>query len=280
MAPNRERESLAFAIMVDELSRNPGNLLQRLVEVVTGVCGVGTAAVAMTDGNALGWDAAAGPMADSPRWTALHRAGAARSWRRRAPGGRRRRAIARVPSAVTRSRPVVDAQAIPLQHDGSHGRRAVDRQSRGRPRRSPPMTNASWESLAQLASSAWTTWARGEATRRASDRKSELLALVSHELRNPLNTIATAASASCAICGPDSDWRLPALSTSSRGSVGSCRAWSPISSTPPGSTMASSTCSSPRSTSGRSWSTPWRRGASRIERHGHSAVDGSRRRDR
>jgi hypothetical protein len=57
IAPDRERERLALAILVDELGRNPGNLLERLVEIVTGVCGVGAAAVAMFDGNPLPWDA-------------------------------------------------------------------------------------------------------------------------------------------------------------------------------------------------------------------------------
>jgi signal transduction histidine kinase len=186
--PDRERESLALAIMVDELTRDPGNLLQRLVEVVTGVCGLGTAAVAMTDGKAPGWDAVAGPMADSPRLAALHRVGAAgRGLEGLRPLGA---GINREPSASTPS--VVDAQAIPLVHDGS-------------------MVGVLWIAnhdgggitaddervvrvLAQLASSAWTIWARSETRRHANDRKSELLALVGDELRNPLSTIATAAT--------------------------------------------------------------------------------------
>ena len=67
-----DRERLALALLVDGISNDPGHLLQTLVDVVTGVFGVGTAAVALTDGSALRWDAAAGPMADSPRWTAFH----------------------------------------------------------------------------------------------------------------------------------------------------------------------------------------------------------------
>ena len=128
MTPNRERESLALAIMVDELSRNPGNLLQRLVEVVTGVCGVGTAAVAMTDGNGLGWDAVAGPMADAPRWTAFHRAGAARPVAARQP---RSGAVTDRPGSLPDRGPghrrCAGHLAATRRRDG---RRAVDRQSR------------------------------------------------------------------------------------------------------------------------------------------------------
>ena len=188
---NRERESLALAMMVDELSRDPGNLLQRLVEVVIGLLGVSAAAVAMIDGSPLRWDAAAGPMADSPRWTAFHRAVVAR---------RVAELQARVRTDITGPRPtpqsapyLEDAQAIPLQHEGAmvgmlwvanrHGGAMIT-----------PDDQRVVRVMAQLASSAWTTWARGDAARRASSRKSELLATVSHELRNPLGTIATAAA--------------------------------------------------------------------------------------
>lgn len=192
IAPSRERENLALAILVDELSRKPGNLLRRLVEVVTGVCGVDTAAVAMIDGNPLHWDAVAGPMADSPRGTAFHRAGAV------APpfdGRQTRRSDGPALQVATlRVRPHIgDAQAIALVHDGAMvGVLWIANHDGG-----DPITADDGRIvrvLAQLASSAWTMWRRGQAARHASDRKSEFLALVSHELRNPLNTIAAAAA--------------------------------------------------------------------------------------
>jgi signal transduction histidine kinase len=48
--------------------------------------------------------------------------------------------------------------------------------------------------LAQLAAAGWVSWADGESARTAGHRKSDFLAMVSHELRNPLNTIAAAAA--------------------------------------------------------------------------------------
>jgi signal transduction histidine kinase len=188
MAPDRERESLALAIMIDELSRDPGNLLQRLVEVVTGVCGVGTAAVAVTNGSAVGWDAAAGPLAHTPRLTALQRApGVGWAIERLRPLG------AGVDQATSADpAPIVDAQTIPLLHDGSmvgvlwiadHEGGAISADDERVVR-----------TLAQLAASAWTLWSRGQASRRASQRKGERLARVAHELRYPTGTLATAAA--------------------------------------------------------------------------------------
>ena len=188
MAPDRERESLALAIMIDELSRDPGNLLQRLVEVVTGVCGVGTAAVAVTDGNAVGWDASAGPLAHTPRLTALQRAPGV-GWAIERP----KQLGAGVDLATAAvSAPIVDAQTIPLLHDGSmvgvlwiadHEGGAISADDERVVR-----------TLAQLTASAWTLWSRGQASRRDSQRKGERLARIAHELRYPTGTLATAAA--------------------------------------------------------------------------------------
>lgn len=195
-----DRERLALAILVDGISNDPGHLLQTLVDVVTGVFGVGTAAVALTDGSALRWDAAAGPMADSPRWTAFHGTIVARHVAELQARLRDDAALRPAAAAVPHLK---DSQAILLQYrSATIGVLWVAARPGGAT--IAPDDVRAMRVLAQLASAGWVSWADGESARRAGHRKSEFLAMVSHELRNPLNTIAAAAALlKTAAPGPD-----------------------------------------------------------------------------
>jgi signal transduction histidine kinase len=185
-----DRERLALAILVDGLSNDPGRLLQTLVDVVTGVFGAGAAAVALTEGDARHWDAAAGPLADSPRWTAFHGAIVARHLAELQARLRHDPALRPATSPVPH---LEDSQAIPLRYrDATIGVLWVAARSGGAT--IAPGELRAMRVLAQLAASGWISWTDGESARTASLRKSEFLAMVSHELRNPLNAIATAAA--------------------------------------------------------------------------------------
>jgi signal transduction histidine kinase len=188
----RERERLAVAVLVDELGRDPGLLLLRLVEVVTGVLGFGSAAVVMSEGDPLRWDAAAGPLADSPRWTAFHCAVVAQ---RLAGRHRQLSGDTTVPKTAARSAVQLDdARAIPLLHKGATAGVLWVANRGGTTGTLASGDEETLRVVAQLASSGWITWARGEAARHAASRLGQGLAMASHELRNPLNSIAAAAA--------------------------------------------------------------------------------------
>ncbi|HWW82547.1 MAG TPA: GAF domain-containing protein, partial [Vicinamibacterales bacterium] len=61
--PNYERENGALAVLAAEMSANPHNMLQKLVEVAADLCAADTAGISLLDGEVFRWEAVAGVFA-------------------------------------------------------------------------------------------------------------------------------------------------------------------------------------------------------------------------
>src|ERR1700734_348889 len=59
-APDYEKEDRAFGALAREMTEDPSNLLQKLVELAVDLCGSGTAGVSVLDGDVFRWVAVAG----------------------------------------------------------------------------------------------------------------------------------------------------------------------------------------------------------------------------
>ena len=64
-APDDEREDRAYTALANELAENPGNMLQKLVEVAVELCDSDTAGISLLDGDVFRWEAVAGVFADT-----------------------------------------------------------------------------------------------------------------------------------------------------------------------------------------------------------------------
>jgi transcriptional regulator with GAF, ATPase, and Fis domain len=62
-APDFERENKAYALLTEDLAGNPGNLLQRLVEIAADLCDAHTAGISLLEGDVFRWVAVAGVFA-------------------------------------------------------------------------------------------------------------------------------------------------------------------------------------------------------------------------
>ena len=63
--PNYEQEDRACAALATEMAENPGNVLQKLVEVAVDLCQAHTAGISLIDGDVFRWEAVAGVLASS-----------------------------------------------------------------------------------------------------------------------------------------------------------------------------------------------------------------------
>jgi signal transduction histidine kinase len=191
-SPDYERENRALAVLAREMAANPRNMLQKLVEVAADLCDADTAGISLLDGEVFRWEAVAGVMADARGGTMPRGA---------SPCGvcidqnstlllhRPHRYFSAIPADAT----CVEALLIPFHHQGSpigtvwivshSDTRAFDAED-----------ERIVSVLAQFASSAWQLWKSYEAAAEASERKSGFLALIGHELRNPLGAITSAAA--------------------------------------------------------------------------------------
>jgi signal transduction histidine kinase len=183
--PHYEQESLALGMLASELATNPRNMLQRLVEIAAELCHADTAGISLLDGDVFRWEAVTGvfaaakggtmPRAESPCGVCIDR-----------NATQLMHLADRCFPALYAEPRFVEALLIPFHTDGapigtvwivSH---TADRHFDAEDERIVKV-------LAQFASSAWQLWKLYEAAADASERKSGFLALIGHELRDPLS---------------------------------------------------------------------------------------------
>jgi signal transduction histidine kinase len=193
-ARDYELEQRALAALAREMTENPRNMLQKLVETAIYLCGGETAGVSLLEehnGTALfRWEALAGVFASQRNNTMPRDA---------SPCGvcidENRTQLMymadRLFPALLAEPPFVEALLIPFHARGqaigtvwvvSHTEgRSFDRED-----------ERLMEVLAQFAAAAWQLWKSFEESEKVNRHKDEFLAILGHELRNPLAAITGA----------------------------------------------------------------------------------------
>jgi signal transduction histidine kinase/ActR/RegA family two-component response regulator len=189
--PDSEGLDRALAVLAREMTENPRSMLQRLVETARELCRADTAGISLLEGDVFRWEAVAGVCA-SYRDGTMPRAAS--------PCGvcidENVTQLMHLPDRhfpALRAEPrFVEAMLIPFRVRGrpvgtvwivSHtDERKFDREDERVVR-----------TLAQFAAAGWQLWNALEAAEEANHRKDEFVAMVGHELRNPLAAICNAA---------------------------------------------------------------------------------------
>jgi signal transduction histidine kinase len=191
-SPDYERENRALAVLAREMAANPRNMLQKLVEVAADLCDADTAGISLLDGDVFRWEAVAGVMAGARGGTMPRVA---------SPCGvcidQNTTQLMRLPhrhfTAIPTDASCVEVLLIPF-HDQGSPIGTVWIVSHSEIRKFDAEDERIVSVLAQFASSAWQLWKSFETAAEASERKSDFLALIGHELRNPLGAITSAAA--------------------------------------------------------------------------------------
>jgi signal transduction histidine kinase/ActR/RegA family two-component response regulator len=189
--PDSEGLDRALAVLAREMTENPRSMLQRLVEKALDLCRADTAGLSLLEGDVFRWESVAGVFA-SYRDGTMPRAAS--------PCGvcidENVTQLMHLPDRcfpALRAEPrFVEALLIPFQVRGrpvgtvwvvSHtDDRKFDREDERVVR-----------TLAQFAAAGWQLWNALDAAEEANRRKDEFVAMIGHELRNPLAAICNAA---------------------------------------------------------------------------------------
>jgi signal transduction histidine kinase/ActR/RegA family two-component response regulator len=188
--PDYERERRALALLAREMAENPRNMLQKLVELALELCDAGTAGISLLEGDVFRWEALAGVFAGARNSTMPRDASPCGTCI-----GRNATQLMYLPDrhfpALYAEPRFVEALLIPF-HD--HGRPigTVWIVTHDFERKFDLEDERVVQGLAQFASAGWQLWRAGVAAEAATRRKDEFLAMLGHELRNPLAAIVSA----------------------------------------------------------------------------------------
>jgi signal transduction histidine kinase/CheY-like chemotaxis protein len=191
-APDYEGESRALAGLAEEMARDPRNMLQKLVESAVSLCRADTAGISLLEGAVFRWEAVAGVFASFRNGTMPRGASPCGVCIDRNATQLMHLADRCFPALRAEPR-FVEALLIPFRGQAepvgtvwivSHSlERKFDREDERLIR-----------SLAQFASAGWQLWKASEHAEAAGRHKDEFLAMLGHELRNPLAVILSASA--------------------------------------------------------------------------------------
>jgi signal transduction histidine kinase len=188
--PDYEIEDRAFATLAKEMAQNPRNMLQKLVETAVELCGADTAGISLLEGDVFRWEAVAGVFASYRNGTMPRAASPCGICIDRDATQLMHLADRHFPALRAEPR-FVEALLIPFHSDGKpvgtvwvvahDDRRKFDRTDEHVMR-----------ALSEFASAGWQLWKAREVMEAELQRKDEFLAMLGHELRNPLAAILSA----------------------------------------------------------------------------------------
>ena len=188
--PNYEAEHRALAELATEMAENPRNMLQKLVEVAVELCNADTAGISILEGDVFRWESLAGVLAPYLNNTMPRDASPCGVCIDQNATQLMYLADRCFPALSVEPR-VVEALLVPFQHHGkpigtvwivAHSdQRKFDREDERIVR-----------TLARLAAAGWQLWKAYQTEAESSRKKDEFLAMLGHELRNPLAAILTA----------------------------------------------------------------------------------------
>lgn len=190
--PNHKKNDRALGVLAAEMAKNPRNMLQKLVEIAVDLCEADTAGISLLDGDVFRWEAVAGvfasyrggtmPRDESPCGVCIDR------------DATQLMHLADRCFPALRARPrFVEALLIPF-HDHGRAIGTVWVVSHTLERKFDKEDERIVRTLAQFASAGWQLLKSLEASEVANRRKDDFLAMLGHELRNPVAAITTAAS--------------------------------------------------------------------------------------
>src|SRR5262249_6811069 len=189
-SPHYEREHDDFLLLAAALAADAHDILQKLAEVALDLCAADTAGISLLEADQIKWAAVAGALASARGRTFL---------KHECPSGvclpRDGTQLLHLPDRCFRL-PCMDPTIVEMLlisfHDRERAIGAVWLASHSPTRRFDREDEHVVRVLAQYASAGWQLRKMHESAAESNRRKERLLAVLGHELRNPLSAIAAA----------------------------------------------------------------------------------------
>ena len=188
--PDYEAEARALANLAARMAENPRDMLQGLVEVALELCDAGTAGISLLEGDVFRWEALAGVFASKRGGTVPRDASPCGVCIDQNATQLMSLPDRRFPALLNEPR-FAETLLVPFTN---HGQAlgtvwlAAHTTARHFDREDERLIRV----LAGFASAGWQLWQQCVAAEKASARKDDFLAMLGHELRNPLSTLCLA----------------------------------------------------------------------------------------